>query len=215
MMNIDFKKVVIDGKNMTVVSKDEFERIYKNKSLDTDIAVEFNKDYVLPYSKHLKNTPCAVPGDIITRAVLPITKEDKEKYSTKRIVNFNSSSSFKDVLDNVYKIKEEKNAGLTIVNDCLHLDIYDEDTPELRVIKQAINDKHIDPDSYKNKFPSSSDFNNDMRALKSPNNHSISFFKAKRILNSFDIDGEFIIKDKKGAVNPIGKEYCIKLTEEE
>lgn len=214
-MNLDFKKIVIDGKNMSVVSMDEFNRMYKNKSLDTDIAVEFNDDYVLPYSKHIKTTPCAIPGDLCVRGVLPTTEEDKEKYSTKRVVNFSSSSSFKDVLNNVYKIKEEKNAGLTIVNDCLHLDIYEEDTPELRIIKQAINDKHIDPDSYKNKFPSSSDFNNDMRALKSASNHSISFFKAKRILNSFDIDGEFIIRDKKDAVNPIGKEYSIKLTEEE
>lgn len=214
-MNLDFKKIVIDGKNMSVVSMDEFNRMYKNKSLDTDIAVEFNDDYVLPYSKNIKATPCAIPGDLFVRGVLPTTEEDKEKYSTKRVVNFSSSSSFKDVLNNVYKIKEEKNAGLTIVNDCLHLDIYEEDTPELRIIKQAINDKHIDPDSYKNKFPSSSDFNNDMRALKSSSNHSISFFKAKRILNSFDIDGEFIIRDKKDAVNPIGKEYSIKLTEEE
>lgn len=214
-MNLDFKKIVIDGKNMSVVSMDEFNKMYKNKSLDTDIAVEFNNDYVLPYSKHIKTTPCAMPGDLCVRGVLPTTKEDKEKYSVKRVVNFSSASSFKDVLNNVYKIKEEKNAGLTIVNDCLHLDIYDEDTPELRIIKQAINDKHIDPDSYKNKFPSSSDFNNDMRALKSASNHSISFFKAKRILNSFDIDGEFIIRDKKDAVNPIGREYSIKLTEEE
>ena len=214
-MNLDFKKIVIDGKNMSVVSMDEFNRMYKNKSLDTDIAVEFNDDYVLPYSKHIKATPCAIPRDLCVRGVLPTTEEDKEKYSVKRVVNFSSSSSFKDVLNNVYKIKEEKNAGLTIVNDCLHLDIYEEDTPELRIIKQAINDKHIDPDSYKNKFPSSSDFNNDMRALKSASNHSISFFKAKRILNSFDIDGEFIIRDKKDAVNPIGKEYSIKLTEEE
>lgn len=214
-MNLDFKKIVIDGKNMSVVSMDEFNRMYKNKSLDTDIAVEFNDDYVLPYSKHIKATPCAIPGALCVRGVLPTTEEDKEKYSVKRVVNFSSSSSFKDVLNNVYKIKEEKNAGLTIVNDCLHLDIYEEDTPELKIIKQAINDKHIDPDSYKNKFPSSSDFNNDMRALKSASNHSISFFKAKRILNSFDIDGEFIIRDKKDAVNPIGKEYSIKLTEEE
>ena len=214
-MNLDFKKIVIDGKNMSVVSMDEFNRMYKNKSLDTDIAVEFNDDYVLPYSKHIKATPCAIPRDLCVRGVLPTTEEDKEKYSVKRVVNFSSASSFKDVLNNVYKIKEEKNAGLTIVNDCLHLDIYEEDTPELKIIKQAINDKHIDPDSYKNKFPSSSDFNNDMRALKSASNHSISFFKAKRILNSFDIDGEFIIRDKKDAVNPIGKEYSIKLTEEE
>lgn len=214
-MDLDFKKIVIDGKNMSVVSMDEFNKMYKNKTLDTDIAVEFNSDYVLPYSKHIKTAPCAIPGDLCVRGVLPTTKEDKEKYSVKRVVNFSSASSFKDVLNNVYKIKEEKNAGLTIVNDCLHLDIYDEDTPELRIIKQAINDKHIDPDSYKNKFPSSSDFNNDMRALKSASNHSISFFKAKRILNSFDIDGEFIIRDKKDAVNPIGREYSIKLTEEE
>lgn len=214
-MDLDFKKIVIDGKNMSVVSMEEFNKMYKNKSLDTDIAVEFNNDYVLPYSKHIKTTPCAIPGDLCVRGVLPTTKEDKEKYSVKRVVNFSSASSFKDVLNNVYKIKEEKNAGLTIVNDCLHLDIYDEDTPELRIIKQAINDKHIDPDSYKNKFPSSSDFNNDMRALKSASNHNISFFKAKRILNSFDIDGEFIIRDKKDAVNPIGREYSIKLTEEE
>lgn len=213
-MDIDFKKVVIDGKNMSVVSHEEFCRMYSKKILDTDIAVEVG-DYVLPYSKHEKNTPCAIPSDLITVAVLPTNEKDESKYSAKRVVNFSSSSSFKDVLNNVYKIKEEKNADLSVVNDCLHLDIYEEDTPELRIIKQAINDKHIDPDSYKNKFPSASDFNNDMRALKSPSNHGISFFKAKRILTSFDIDGEFIIKDKKDAVNPIGKEYRIKLNEED
>ena len=43
-MNLDFKKIVIDGKNMSVVSMDEFNRMYKNKSSDTDLAVEFNDD---------------------------------------------------------------------------------------------------------------------------------------------------------------------------
>ena len=30
-MDLDFKKIVIDGKNMSVVSMDEFNKMYKNK----------------------------------------------------------------------------------------------------------------------------------------------------------------------------------------
>jgi hypothetical protein len=215
MTKLNFEKMVINGKNKSVVNASEFMQMYKNHTIDTDVALKCS-DYVLPYSdKYGKASPYAIPTELFIKVRLPMTDDEKKEYSIKNIVNFGTSDSFQTILDNVYKIKQEKNAGLSVVNDCLSLEISDDDAPELRAIKQAINDKHIDADSYRSKFPSISDYNNDMRALKSNTNHTISFFKAKRILDSFDMEGVFIIKDKKDACNPTGKEYTVVLTEEE
>ena len=49
--------------------------------------------------------------------------------------------------------------------------------------------------------------------MKSPENNNISFFKAKRVANAFDIEMELILRDKSNAVNPSGKVYNVILTE--
>ena len=50
-------------------------------------------------------------------------------------------------------------------------------------------------------------------ALTSPDNHTTSFYKLVRDLNAYDLEGELIIRDQPGAVNPMGTELRILLTE--
>lgn len=215
---MDIKKAVLQNKTLDVVSMSEFGRLIDNNApFLRDVCVEIG-DYVYPYkeSPKSKRDVCITNfGPLITWQE-PTTEEDKEAYSANNIVDL-SPKNTKSLVDNIRaadKIKSLESTRLAKISNILTLPINEEDSEELVAIKQAINAKGIDSDSYKAKFPSESDFNNDMRALKSAANNNISFFKAKRVLNAFDIDMELIIKDKPDAVNPIGEEIRVSLTGE-
>ena len=211
------KKVVIDGRLYTVVSEDEYVAMVDKGLLFDDTCVQCG-NYVYPgYNNFKEDKVCAFKEDYWIHYTIPTTDEDKTKYSTKNIIDFNSKDikSLKDHIELVDKIKSEQNISLNNMKDSLTLPINEADDPELKLIKKALNAKHVDGEAYKSKFPSNSDYNNDMRALKNPSSNSISFFKAKRILNSFDIEMELVIRDKEDAVNPMGKEFKEVLTEED
>ena len=211
-MKLSSKKIVLDNLTKDVISMDEYNRLIKmSVPILDDMCVEDN-GYVYPISKQYKPDEVSVYStNEVTVFTDPVTNEDKEKYSIKNCIDFGSDAikNLSDHISQMDKLKSLEESRLTIVNDELSLPINEEDTPELKIIKEAINDKHIDADSYKQKFPSDSDFNNDMRALKAPDNNSISFYKAKRVLNAFDIEAELIIRDKKDVINLTCRIYNI------
>lgn len=213
---IGIKKAVLSNKTMDVLSMVEFETLLANgKEILPDTCVQIG-EYVYPVATNPKTTGGVwISGtNAITMWNPPSTEEEKKEYSADKIVDL-SSDKVKDLKGNIEamdKIKSMELNRLSTIKSVLQLQIQEDDTTELAAIKEAINAKQIDADSYKSKFPSDSDFNNDMRALKSPTNYNISFFKAKRIMNAFDADMYLTIKDKPDAVNPIGKEITVKLT---
>ena len=85
--------------------------------------------------------------------------------------------------------------------------IQEKDTPEMKLLKEAINRKHIDLDNYKQRF--GSDFNNDKRLFDQP---SITFFKLKRIADVMDMRIDLTLSDKPGAANPIGEKLSAQIT---
>lgn len=211
------KKVILNGKLYTVVSEDEYVNMVNSGLLFDDTCVQCG-DYVYPvYNNFKEDKVCAYKFDHWIQYTLPKTEEDKTAYSAENIIDFNSKNikSLKDHIELVDKLKSEQNIGLNNMKDSLVLPINEEDDPELKLIKKALNAKHVDGEAYKSKFPSNSDYNNDMRALKNPDSNSISFFKAKRILNSFDMEMELVIRDKENAINPMRKEFREVLTEED
>ena len=213
---IGIKKAVLSNNTMDVLSMVEFETLLANgKEILPDTCVQIG-EYVYPVAANPKTTGGVwISGtNAITMWNPPSTEEEKKEYSADKIVDL-SSDKVKDLKGNIEamdKIKSMELNRLSTIKSVLQLQIQEDDTTELAAIKEAINAKQIDADSYKSKFPSDSDFNNDMRALKSPTNYNISFFKAKRIMNAFDADMYLTIKDKPDAVNPIGKEITVKLT---
>lgn len=209
------KKVVINNRTMDVISVDELIRLSSLPNPDyTKMCVERN-GYVYPISKvHKTDEPSVVVSNVMIVFTDPKTEDEKKEYSADKIIDF-GGDKVKDMRDNIIaadKLRSAETSRLMIINSVLTLPIKDTNTEELKSIKSAINSKHIDADSYKQRFPSDSDFNNDMRALKATDQDNISFFKAKRILNAFDIDMFLTLKDKPNSVNPMGKEITVKLT---
>lgn len=211
-MGFSIRKTVINGRIMTVVNQKEFETM--DESSREGVAIEIG-DYVYPYYKSVKNEPSCTMDDFAIYFIKPLSSKDKEEYSSKKIKDFSEIGNFKDYLDNVYALEKDQRTSLTYINKTYTIPIQEEDNPEVKLIKQAINSKHIDNESYKSKFSSTSDFNNDTRSLNDPNNHNISFYKLVRDCEAYDIDAILILKDKPNAVNPMGKEYKTYLTRHE
>lgn len=210
------KKVVINRKTMTIVTEDELQRMYDKDQLMDDICLE-KGDYVYPiYSRYRPDVPSAFANKAAIIYTEPATDEEKAEYSSSKIIDFSSKNikNFADHIKMIDALKSEQSIGLSTLNNALTLPSNEYDLPELKIVKEAINAKHIDADAYKDKFPSTSDFNNDLRSLKNPATHAISFLKIKRVLKSFDIEAELVIRDKEGALNPMGKEFRTVLTEE-
>lgn len=215
-MKISSKRVVLDNKTMEVITIQEYEKLLNmNTPIFDDTCVEHD-GYVYPISKQYKpdqvSVSCVGPAIVFTP---PVTEADKKKFKMDNVIDFSSGSlhGMKDYMDKVDRLKNMESSRLTTINNVLTIPISENDAPELKALKTIINDKHIDAEVYKQKFPSGSDYNNDLRHLKSPQNNAISFFKAKRVANAFDVEMELIIRDKPNAVNPSGKTYNIILTE--
>lgn len=217
-MSISSKRIVLNDKTMEVITVEEYEKLLNlNSPIFDDTCVEFN-GYVYPITKvyHPEMVSVYSNGPVI-QFTPPQTDEDKEKYKADKLIDFGNGKlvGMKDYMDKIDKLKSMETSRLTNIKNELIIPVNDNDAPELKALKRIINEKHIDADSYKQKFPSGSDFNNDLRHMKSPSNNNISFFKAKRVANAFDIEMELIIKDKANAVNPSGKTYNVLLTEED
>lgn len=199
-----------------MLSCSEYQRLLENNiPILPDTCVEID-GYVLPVLKKYDSDKIGISGDKhVTVFNPPQSEEDKQEYAASKIIDF---SKMKDMRENIAAMDELKGSELSrlsTINNVLILPIQEENSVELKAIKTAINMKKIDADSYKAKFPSDSDFNNDMRALKSPDNNNISFFKLKRILDAFDMNATLSIRDKKDAVNPIGEEISVDLATED
>ncbi len=217
-MSISSKRIVLNDRTMEVITVDEYQKLLSlNSPIFDDTCVEFN-GYVYPITKvsHPEMVSVYSNGPVI-QFNPPITKEDKETYKAENIIDFSSGKLYgmKDYMDKIDKLKSMESSRLSTIKHVLTIPINEEDAPELKALKEIINEKHIDADVYKQKFPSGSDYNNDLRHMKSPENNNISFFKAKRVANAFDIEMELILRDKSNAVNPSGKVYNVILTEEE
>ena len=216
-MGISSKRVVLDDRTMEVITLPEYEKLLRlNSPIFDDTCVEDN-GYFYPITKQYKPDSVSVCGiGPVIKFTDPETEEDKAKYSMNNVIDFSSGKleGMKEYMDKIDQLKNMESNRLTNIKNVLTIPINENDAPELKALKECINAKHIDAEAYKQKFPSASDYNNDLRHMKSDNN-AISFFKAKRIAKAFDIEMKLIIYDKEDAVNPSGKVYNVLLTEGE
>ena len=103
-------------------------------------------------------------------------------------------------------IKDIQSEIMTTSDNILHLNIGNDDTPEMRALKTAINSKHVDKKQYEDRFDQ---FQNDMRLLKGS---SITLGKLISICGSFDIEAELTLRDKEDIPNPMNTEITVDLT---
>lgn len=208
-----FKKMAISHNLYDVYSEEEYHRKCDinptvMKELESSSAIQ-RDGYVYPV--YANNVPFVSPGvknyGIVLQYNHPQTEEEKKEYNSDNIIDFGNVTDCADMIRKTAEIQDADQSMLTKVNNITEFVEKEEDTPEFRLLKRALNQKGIDISAYKHRF--STEFSNDLRILTQCN--SITFNKLRTIANAVDIDVELIMRDKPGCVNPIGEELRVKL----
>ena len=213
------KKILLSKAILDVIPEKEYIRRAKidpeiNKNLSNETAIE--KDgYVYPIIPLPAKKQTELPNVI---GVLdcgpclyynkPETEEDKKTYSIDNVIDFENTKNISDMIQKTAELEQAEKSILIDKNNIYTIPINEEDTPEFALLKQAINNKQIDITSYRNRLSDS--FSNNIRLLT--NSNTITFAKLRTFGQVFDLECELIIRDKQGAVNPIGEEIKAVIT---
>lgn len=193
------------------------DRIYDVTTLENYIQ---NKDaYISQYTAihdpctHLvlpvKNRYESGPGITVGSGVSYVEEPNNiDEYSDSKIIDFDNSKSIHELMEKQRVVRSLERDILTSPDNIFTPKIFDDDSPEMKALKQAVLDKHIDLDKYEPRF--GSNYNNDKRLF---NKNTISLAMLKRICEALDIDATLTLTDKTEDVpNPMGGKIEIKLT---
>lgn len=139
---------------------------------------------------------------------VPPQGNERPMYSQQNIINFKDATTLKEIIQTQQKLASEERTILTSIDNLFSPEIGDNDTPEMKAMKEAINLKHIDIDKYEPRF--GPNFNNDKRLLKKD---SITFRKLKDVCEALDMKATLKLEDANPNVpNPIGHAIIVDLT---
>ena len=206
------KKAKIGKKILDVLTPQEYAQRVGNSKERMELMAEdtaiIKDGYVYPlnrqYSKHV---PGATDYGAIVRVSHPESMDKDPEYSADNIIDFDNVSNLKEAIEKQAELERAEKTILISPDNIFKTIIQEKDTPEMKLLKEAINRKHIDLDNYKQRF--GSDFNNDNRLFDQP---SITFFKLKRIADVMDMRIDLTLSDKPGAANPIGEKLSAQIT---
>ena len=200
------KKMEIDGRLYTVTDMDTYTD-YPDLFTPKFTAIQ-RDDIVLPIrNKVTDNGPGVYYHN--NGMVSTIEKPDKkEDYDPGKIIDFSDPSSIAEVFEKQQIIRNIQDEIMVSSDNVLCLKVGDNDTPEMKALKTAINAKRIDPKQYEDRFDQ---FQNDMRLLKGS---SVTLGKLVSIGKAFDMSIDLTIRDKdESTPNPINQTITIDLTE--
>lgn len=201
------KKIELENKIYNVTSMDDY---YKNQEVHNSrfTAIE-GHGIVLPIKgKNDLGPGYYIQPDSMCCIVEKPSADNIEKYSDNKIIDYSNPTSIADIMKNNELLRDIQSEMSVDDENILNLKIGDNDTPEMKALKQAINLKQADKSQYEDRFDQ---YQNDMRLLTKGN--SITLGKLISICSVFDISAELILSDKSGAPNPMGTRISIELTE--
>lgn len=195
------------------------DRIYDVTTLDDYIK---NKDAYIPQytAIHDPETNLVLPvknryengvGIVVNSGVSYVQEpdnENREEYRDIKIIDFDNTKSIHDMMEKQRVVKSLERDILTSPDNIFMPKIFDDDSPEMKALKNAVLDKNIDLDKYEHRF--GSNYNNDKRLF---NKNTISLSMLKRVCDALDIEATLTLTDKGEDVpNPIGRTIEVKLT---
>lgn len=203
------KRGIIDGKMVTV---DTFDNIIKGRQelRNNYIAIEDKERKIaLPLRAKSDNRPGAYMGKLFTKFIYP-DEDEFDAYSMENVVDLDQTKSMSELISKNNRIKELESINVKVSEGgkVTFIQPDENDTPEMSILKQAINLKRIDLDKYENRFDGN--YNNDKRLFFK---NSMSIQKIKSSANALDMKVTMIIEDKNPNVpNPIGKRLIAEIT---
>lgn len=213
---MNFKRSKVEGKMVDVVSIEDLQtnpQLYATGSVAVEVESADKVNYILPYRPNVNLQPGAdvKPGVYNLGSVGNIIyypdQEDIEEYQPE-VIDLSNSKSMEEFISKQGKLKEIEKEILTTQDDIFRPIITDDDTPEMRALKTAVIQKHIDLDKYADRF--GENYPNDKRKFK---DNSISLMLLKRFGENLDMNIEIKISDANPNVpNPMGNPIVIQLT---
>lgn len=210
--DLPMKKAKIGRRILDVIDEDEFIR---RSSLNPDIVSSLAEDtavekegYIYPVSKQYSKDVTGVidMGQVLLYS-MPEESKEEDEYKVENAIDFDNVKSLQESITKQNQLMSAERTILVSPENIFSPVIKEEDTPEMRLLKQAICLKNIDLDNYKQRF--GSDYNNDRRLFEQ---NSITFFKLKRLAEIMDMNVSLSLEDKPGAPNPIGEKLTIQIT---
>lgn len=176
------------------------------------VAIELEQsDYIFPVINPNNADPNDVGieiGDTICKVRLPETDTEKEEYSKSKMVDFNKATSMTELINMQDTVIDMEKEILTNPDNTSIYQVSEKDTPAMKLLKEAVNAKHINLDSYDYRF--GSNYNNDKRIF---NKNNVSLAMMERMANALDMKLTLTLQDASDDVpNPIGKPMSIDIT---
>lgn len=213
---MNFKRSKIEGKMVDVVSIQDLQsnpQLYESGSVAVEVRTADNVDYVLPYRPGVINLQA---GDLrpgiynmgsVGHLISYPSSDDAKEYQPE-VIDLSSATSMEEFIAKQGKLKDIEKEILTTQDDIFRPVITDDDTPEMRALKTAVIQKHIDLDKYADRF--GENYPNDKRKFK---DSSISLMLLKRFGENLDMNIQIKISDANPNVpNPMGNPVTIQLT---
>lgn len=209
-LNISVTKAVVNGSIYDIMTYEEYTKI-KNSCPTNNVAIRYSKDghnYVLP-AKGKYNESTTTPGVYnagpIDFIITP-SESNQDQYTPLKEINISNKNSIKEILEKEEVISRMNEPWITSPDNITKFPICDDDQPEMKALKQALNAKKIDFDKYASRF--GPNFPNDKRQLK---NKSATLNIIKRFCDNCDLECEIVFRDKSSNVpNPLGNNVEIR-----
>lgn len=201
------KKIRIGNKIYDVTTLEEYTK-NKDAYIPQYTAIEDpDTNLVLPLKNRYETGPGITVGTGIAYVEEP-ESENRDEYDYNKIIDFGNTKSIHDMMEKQRVVRSLERDILTSPDNIFMPKIFDDDSPEMKALKSAVLDKHIDLDKYEPRF--GSNYNNDKRLF---NKNTISLPMLKRVCDALDIEATLILTDKTGDVpNPMGSTIEVKLT---
>lgn len=216
---MDLRKAKVNGRMSDIISLEslyEHREIYHDPNTAAPVAIECTKDgesYFLPYyagGSTNSNKPGVYPVDPkhgVDLIVYP-DKGEAEKYQPEKVADFRNLTNIQEYLEMQKLTEEMTNDIISNPDNIFSPPLLENDTPEMRALKEAIIAKNIDIDKYQDNF--GDNFPNDKRKLY---DNKITLFLLKRDCECLDMKAELVITDANDNVpNPLGREIRMQLT---
>ena len=215
-LDITIKRTVSNGKIYEMVDFETYganpEKFIGRNDVGIEVYDESHKEtLVLPLRDTYSGNPIT-PGVYnagpIDFTIMP-DKSTYKKYIPDKIVSLSNTMDAKKLIESGETISRLDEPFITTPDNITKVPITSLDEPEMRALKTAINEKHIDIDKYSGRFDKN--FPNDKRQLK---NNQVTLNIIKRFCNNLDMEALLTIRDKGPNVpNPLGKDIVVSLTD--
>mgnify|MGYP006873115240 CR=1 FL=1 len=218
-LNVNITKAAVNGQVYDVVDYEDFcnnHNMYLDRS-DVAIPVNFkDNEILLPYrGEYPKSGKTPITPGVYNAGVVDFVVDPDEafisRYTPKNVITLSNSDNIKDLIKAGEEARKLDEAFITTPDSITNIPVKDNDSPEMKCLKMALNAKHIDLDKYAGRF--GNNYPNDKRQLK---NNTATLNIIKRYCENMDMEAILILRDKNPEVpNPMGREIAVSLIEDE